>query len=315
MSDKLGQRSLETFVMEDPNSNERESKLAQRARKRLERERQSNEKRRLERIKDKERKKLQRANLNPNKKMLLKERDRKRKMVSRPISATYEDDYPQCAGEEWAKKSIKEMNSQEKAAYETFRKKEQRKYLTEKEKDLVRGKDKERKRKSKQSKQAEEVNTDISDDSAEEFEDREATSSQTNKRDIKNMNDEERKVYQKERKKKSRQILKKPSTKMQNPRWLQLQKAKERCIGKKLKIVQEKLRKDDDDAGRIQLFGKMYKKDDFKINGKNLEVDGFFPQVKFDLKMIERSCKQHTQLINLLESLGHEAIMSSDDEN
>ena len=247
--------------------------------------------------------------------MLLKEQDRKRKMESRPISATYEDDYPQYAGEEWAKKSIKEMNKQEKAAYEAFRKKEQRKYLTEEDKELVRGKDKERKRKSKQSKQTEQVQTDITDDSAEDFEDREATCSQTNKRDIKNMNDEERKVYQNERKNKSRQNLKKPSTKIKNPRWLQLQKAKERYIGKKVKIGQEKIRKELDDEGKIQLFGNIYKKDDFKINGKNLEVDGFFPQVKFDLKMIERSYKQHTQLSNLLESLGHEPILSSDDEN
>ena len=47
------------------------------------------------------------------------------------------------------------MNRPEKAAYESFRKKEQRKSLTEKEKELVREKDKERKRKSKQSKQPE----------------------------------------------------------------------------------------------------------------------------------------------------------------
>jgi hypothetical protein len=67
------------------------------------------------------------------------------------------------------------MNRPEKAAYESFRKKEPRKSLTEKEKELVCEKDKERKRKSKQSKQTEEVNTDISDDSAKEFEDREAT--------------------------------------------------------------------------------------------------------------------------------------------
>jgi hypothetical protein len=66
-------------------------------------------------------------------------------MESRPISASYEDDYPQCAGEEWAKKSIKEMNKEEKAAYEKFGKKEQRKYLTEKEKEMVREKDRERK--------------------------------------------------------------------------------------------------------------------------------------------------------------------------
>ena len=187
--------------------------------------------------------------------------------------------------------------------------------MTEEDKELVHRKDKERKRKSKQSKQTEQVQTDIMDDSAEDFEDREATCSQTNKRDIKNMNDEERKVYQNERKNKSRQNLKKPSTKIKNPRWLQLQKAKERYIGKKVKIGQEKIRKELDDEGKIQLFGNIYKKDDFKINGKNLEVDGFFPQVKFDLKMIERSYKQHTQLTNLLEILGHEPILSSDDEN
>ena len=94
-----------------------------------------------------------------------------------------------------------------------------------------------------------------------------------------------------------------------------MQKANERCKGKKLKIGQEKLRKELDNAGEIQLFGKIYKKDEYKINDKNLEVDGVFPQVKFDLKMIERSYKQHTQLTNLLESLGHEPILSSDDEN
>ena len=102
------------------------------------------------------------------------------------------------------------------------------------------------------------------------------------------------KFIRKEERNNPDKISKKPSTKIKNPRWLQFQNTKERCIGKKLKIVQEKLRKDDDDAGRIQLFGKMYKKDDFKINGKNLEVDGFFPQVKFDLKMIERSYTQYT---------------------
>ena len=114
--------------MEDPNSNERERKLAQRARKRLERERQSNEKRRLERIKDKERNKLKRANLNPDKKILQKEQDRKRKMESRPISVPYEDDYTQCAGEEWAKKSIKVMNRP---------KKQQMKHLGKKSKESI----------------------------------------------------------------------------------------------------------------------------------------------------------------------------------
>ena len=75
--------------------------------------------------------------------------------------------------------------------------------MTEKEKKLVHGKDKERERKFKPSKQTEQVQTDITDYSAEEFEDKEATSGQTNKRDIKNMNDEERKVYQKERRRKN----------------------------------------------------------------------------------------------------------------
>ena len=74
--------------MDDPNAKERKRKLSQRARKRLERERQSNGKRKLERIKENERQKWQRANLCPNKKILLKEQDRKRKMESRPISAT-----------------------------------------------------------------------------------------------------------------------------------------------------------------------------------------------------------------------------------
>ena len=281
----------------------------------MERERQSNEKRRLERIKDKERKKLKRANLNPEKTNWLKEQDRKKKMESRPISATYEDDYPQCAGEEWSKKSIKEMNKEEKAAYEKFRKKEQRKYLTEKEKEMVREKDRERKRKSKQSKQTEQAQIDIADESDEDFKDGESTSSQSKKRDIKNMNDKERKDYQKERKKKSRENLKKPNTKVKNPRWLQLKEAKERYIGKKLKIGQEKFRKELDEAGKVQLFGRIYKKDDFKINGKVLEVDGFFPQVKFDLRMIERSYKDYTQFTSLLASLGHEVARSNDDEN
>ena len=66
-------------------SKERERKLAQRARKRLERERQSNEKRRLERIKDKERKKLKRANLT-------KENEESRQIVTKQAHAETDDE-------------------------------------------------------------------------------------------------------------------------------------------------------------------------------------------------------------------------------
>ena len=72
----------ETEVMD---SKERERKLAQRARKRLERERQSNEKRRLERIKDKERKKLKRANLT-------KENEESRQIVTKQAHAETDDE-------------------------------------------------------------------------------------------------------------------------------------------------------------------------------------------------------------------------------
>ena len=70
----------ETRVMD---SKERERKLAQRGRKRL--ERQSNEKRRLERIKDKERKKLKRGNFT-------KENKESHKIVTKQAHAETDDE-------------------------------------------------------------------------------------------------------------------------------------------------------------------------------------------------------------------------------
>ena len=57
------------------------------------------------------------------------------------------------------------------------------------------------------------------------------------------MNDKEKKAYQRERKQKSRQNLKKTKTKVKHPRWYQLKSAMERYKSKKYKIGVTKYRK------------------------------------------------------------------------
>ena len=211
-------------------------KRAQRARKRLERDRQSDEKRRIERIKDKERKMLKRT-------QLIKESKESKHIVSK------------------------------------------------------------------------QVHTEISDKSDNNFEEEEITVGRSIKRDIRNMNDEEKRAYQRERKKKSRQNLKKTKIKVKHPRWFQLKSAQERYKSKKYKIGVAKYRKELDEAGKVQLFGRTYKKDDLKINGQFLEVEGVWPLRRFELQDIEGKYQDYTQLIDLLASLGYQVTISSADKN
>ena len=149
-------------------------------------------------------------------------------------------------------------------------------------------------------------------ESEKDFEDEKVTDGQSKKRDIRNMNDEEKKAYQRERKKKSRENLKKPYIGVKNPRWLQLKAAKEKYRYKKYNIGVVKCRKELDEAGKVQLFGETFKKVDLKINGQFLEVDRVFPLRKFDLQCIEMLYKDYTQLIDLLASLGHQWTSSGD---
>ena len=119
---------MEDKVTEMLDSKERERKLAQRARKKLERERQSNEKRRLERIKDKERKKLKRANLT-------KENEESRQIVTKQPQAEtdnqsekdFEDE--KVTDGQLEKRDIRNMNDEEKKAYQRERKKKSRENL------------------------------------------------------------------------------------------------------------------------------------------------------------------------------------------
>jgi hypothetical protein len=149
-------------------------------------------------------------------------------------------------------------------------------------------------------------------DNESDFEDEKVTDGQSKKRDIRNMNDEEKKAYQRERKKKSRENLKKPYIGGKNPRWLQLKAAKEKYRSKKYNIGVVKYRKELDEAGKVQLFGETFKKVDLKINGQFLEVDRVFPLRKFDLQCIEMLYKDYSQLIDLLASLGHQWTSSGD---
>ena len=56
-----------------------------------------------------------------------------------------------------------------------------------------------------------------------------------------------------------------------------------------------KYRKELDEAGKVQLFVRTYKKDDLKINGQFLEVEGVLPLRLFELIKIEivkyKKCK------------------------
>ena len=83
-------------------------------------------------------------------KELIKQRARDRKKEGREVAATYEDDYSECEGEGWAKKNVKEMNKEERCAYDRFRKKEYRKRMTNENKEMQRHKDRERKGKKKE---------------------------------------------------------------------------------------------------------------------------------------------------------------------
>ena len=131
-------------------------------------------------------------------------------------------------------------------------------------------------------------------ESEKDFEDEKVTDGQSKKRDIRNMNDEEKKAYQRERKKKSRENLKKPYIKVKNPRWLQLKVAKEKYRYKKYNICVVKFRKELDEAGEVQLFGETFKKVNLKINGQFLEVDRVFPLRRFDLQFL----KDYTKIIH-----------------
>ena len=141
------------------------------------------------------------------------------------------------------------------------------------------------------------------------------TVGQSLKRDIRNMNDEEKRAYQRERKKKCRQNLKKTKIKVKHPRWFQLKSAKERYKSKKYNIGVAKYRKELDEAGKVQLFVRTYKKDDLKINGQFLEVEGVLPLRRFELQDIEGKYQDYTQLIDLLASLGYQVTISSADTN
>ena len=76
-----------------------------------------------------------------------------------------------------------------------------------------------------------------------------------------------------------------------------------------------KYRKELDEVGKVQLFGRTYKKNDLKINGQFLEVEGVLPLRRFELQDIEGKYQDYTQLIDLLASLGYQLTISSADKN
>ena len=127
------------------------------------------------------------------------------------------------------------------------------------------------------------------------------------------MNDLERKEYQRERKRKSRQKLSTGHKKLRTPRWLQVKLAKEKLKGKKVMLEIEKRRTELDELDEVQIFGKIYKKQDIRINGLFLEVEGIFPKVQYNLSEIQERLKGDSQLMSLIFTLAEKKDKSSSD--
>ena len=220
---------------------------------------------------------------------------------------------------------VMDSKERERKLAQRARKRLERERQSNEKRRLERIKDKERKKLkrgifTKENKESHKIVTkqahaETDDESDKDFEDEKVTDGQSKKKDVRNMNDEGKKAYQRERKKKSRENLKQTNIKVQNPRWLQLRAAKEKYRYKKYNICVVKFRKELDEAGEVQLFGETFKKVNLKINGQFLEVDRVFPLRKFDLQCIEMLYQDYTQLIDLLASLGHQVTRSSADKN
>ena len=73
----------------------------------------------------------------------------------------------------------------------------------------------------------------------------------------------------------------------------------------------EKRRMELDEQGEVQIFGRIYRKEDIRINGGFVEVDGIFPKVQYSLSEIQERLKEYTQLMSLLANISEEKGDSS----
>ena len=75
----------------------------------------------------------------------------------------------------------------------------------------------------------------------------------------------------------------------------------------------EKRRTELDELDEVQIFGKIYKKQDIRINGLFLEVEGIFPKVQYNLSEIQERLKGYSQLMSLIFTLAEKKDKSSSD--
>ena len=119
-------------------------------------------------------------------------------------------------------------------------------------------------------------------------------------RNIKHMNSEEKKEYDRERKKKSREANKSKPSKPKVPRWLQVKEANERYRGKKYMVAVDKFRDKLNEEGKVWLYEPV-KKSDIRMEGDMIVVEG--QRHRRRLEDVMKLCQNNKYLRELIDSL------------